>query len=58
MFCIADSLHIARSDNAGSCTSSPACAITPTGNIRQISDHLVFRGSDLYETLRNNIRRL
>lgn len=58
MFCIADSLHIALSGNAGSCTSSPACAITPTGNPRQISDHLVFRGSDLYETLRNIRPRL
>ena len=58
MFCIADSLHIALSGNAGSCTSSPACAITPTGNPQQISDHLVLRGFDLYEPLRNNIRRL
>lgn len=38
MFCIADFLPIALSGNA---------------IILQLSDHLVFRGSDLFETLRN-----
>ena len=53
MFCIADFLHIALSGNAGSCTSSHTRAITPAGNIRQLSDHRMLRDFDLFETLRN-----